>query len=177
MSYSWAMDPMRRTATRRGLLAGSAVSLGALIAGCSTSPTVVVPDARAMPGVLVSGTFKSRYRHQTVGWTISYPPGHPPGSAINVALILHGYQSNHAAAFSSLGLQHSQAQVVDRRPLPPIALAAVDGGNGYWHPPLMAMTLRACSCMSSFPSWRPRASSSIRSGSLAGRWVAMEHSS
>jgi S-formylglutathione hydrolase FrmB len=51
-----------------------------------------------------------------------------------VVLILHGYQSDHRAAFSSLGLQYALARDVERGHMSPIALASVDGGNGYWHP-------------------------------------------
>jgi enterochelin esterase-like enzyme len=85
------------------------------------------------PGPLVSGSFYSRHRHQEVGWTISYPPGHSSGSALPVSLVLHGYDANHETAFNALYLQDAQAQLVNGHPIPPIALAAVDGGNTYWH--------------------------------------------
>jgi S-formylglutathione hydrolase FrmB len=48
--------------------------------------------------------------------------------------VLHGYASDHTAAFGPLRLQYAQAQTIGGTYLPPIALASVDGGNGYWHP-------------------------------------------
>jgi enterochelin esterase-like enzyme len=52
---------------------------------------------------------------------------------LRCALVLHGYGASHRDAFDSLFLQDAQAQLIDGRLLPPLALAAVDGGNGYWH--------------------------------------------
>lgn len=105
--------------------------MGALVGGYATTKHL---ETGATPGHLVSGSFRSQYRRQIVGWTISYPPRYRPGSPLDVALVLHGYDSDHAAAFSSLRLPYAQAQTIGGKHLPPIALAAVDGGNGYWHP-------------------------------------------
>jgi S-formylglutathione hydrolase FrmB len=48
--------------------------------------------------------------------------------------VLHGFDSDHSYAFSTLQLQVAQAQLVQRKPIPPIVLASIDGGNAYWHP-------------------------------------------
>jgi len=128
-------DPMReRQLSRRAILGGLAASVGILVAGCDATDNAEAQYPGVRPGRLVSGSFRSRYRHQTVGWTIAYPLGHGPGSPLDVVLVLHGYMSNHSAAFSSLGLQYALAQDIHREDIAPIALAAGDGGNGYWHP-------------------------------------------
>jgi S-formylglutathione hydrolase FrmB len=78
---------------------------------------------------LVSGRFYSQYRKQDVGWSLSYPQHTGRADRLAVALVLHGYTADHTAAFGPLQLQQAQAQVGV-----PLALASVDGGNGYWHP-------------------------------------------
>jgi S-formylglutathione hydrolase FrmB len=130
-----------RLLDRRTFLGAAAASAAALAAGCASSPAAApstsptgATDVPAGPGPLVTGRFRSRYRRTTVGWAISYPPGHGPGDAIPSALVLHGFGADHSGAFGALKLQDAQAQTVDGRPLAPLALAAVDGGNGYWHP-------------------------------------------
>jgi S-formylglutathione hydrolase FrmB len=120
--------------SRRSFIVAAGASLASLVAGCSGAQSSEPSYKGVTPGPQVSGSFRSRYRHQRVGWTISYPPHHHPGERLDVALVLHGYNSNHQAAFSSLGLQYAQAQKVHGRFLPPIVLASVDGGDGYWHP-------------------------------------------
>ncbi len=96
---------------------------------------VVLPHfPHARPGRRVSGSFHSRARGETVGWTISYPPQHGPGDSLPVCLVLHGFDSDHRYAFSTLGLQFAQAQIVGGKPLAPVVLASIDGGNAYWHP-------------------------------------------
>jgi S-formylglutathione hydrolase FrmB len=146
---SQARGGTERRVTRRSLLGAAAVSIGALTAACAaneraphrilappTTSTTATPSTtvRPGPGPLVSGRFTSRYRHTSVGWAISYPPQHRPGDRLDTALVLHGYDADHTDAFVALHLQDAQAQAIDGTPLPPIALASVDGGNGYWHP-------------------------------------------
>lgn len=82
----------------------------------------------AMPGRMVSGSFSSpRRRGATVGYTIAYPPSAP--SAARVVVVLHGRGVDHREAFSPhLGLEHFLAAGGHR-----FALAAVDGGDTYWH--------------------------------------------
>jgi enterochelin esterase-like enzyme len=82
----------------------------------------------------VSGSFYSRARRRTVGWTISYPPDHGPGDRLPVCVVLHGYANDHRYAFDTLQLQLAQAQLVAGRPIAPVVLASIDGGNVYWHP-------------------------------------------
>jgi fermentation-respiration switch protein FrsA (DUF1100 family) len=85
------------------------------------------------PGSAVSGRFFSAARGRTVGWTISYPPGHRPGDHLPLVLALHGYQGTHAYPIGPVQPVRLLASTLNGRPLPAMAIAAVDGGNGYWH--------------------------------------------
>jgi enterochelin esterase-like enzyme len=92
------------------------------------------PNVRpGTPGPAVSGTFHSVARNCTVEWTISYPPGHRPGDRLPLVLALHGYGGTHAYPIGPVQPVRLLASTLDGRPLPAMAIAAVDGGNGYWH--------------------------------------------
>jgi pimeloyl-ACP methyl ester carboxylesterase len=115
----------------RGMLPGKGM-LDAIDGACSVAAPDLAPYAR--PGPQVSGTFYSQARNRTVGYTIGYPPGRRPGSKLSLVIMLHGYGGNHASALSGLSPAQALALRVDGAPLPPMALATVDGGNGYWNP-------------------------------------------
>jgi len=83
---------------------------------------------------LVSGSFHSVRRGVAVGWTVSFPPGWVTGDDVPVCLVLHGLGADHSYAFDDLLLQDPQAVLATGKPARPLVLAAVDGGNGYWHP-------------------------------------------
>jgi pimeloyl-ACP methyl ester carboxylesterase len=114
--------------TRRALLLGG---LGLTLAGCSSGLPAGVPTVGT--GTLVSGSFRSRYRHTEVGWSVSYPPG--KAGRLPVLVFLHGRGGDHDAAFGgSLHLDHFLAAAIDHG-VRPFAIAAVDGGDHeYWHP-------------------------------------------
>jgi S-formylglutathione hydrolase FrmB len=86
------------------------------------------------PGPEISGTFYSAARRTTVGYTIAYPPGRGPGDRLPLIIMLHGFGGNHADAMSGMSPAQALALRVDGVPLPPMALATVDGGGGYWNP-------------------------------------------
>ncbi len=115
----------------RGVLPGQGV-LDAIDGACS----VAAPDlaSYAPPGPQVSGTFYSRARNQTVGFTIGYPPGHRPGSRLPLVVMLHGYGASHANALSGMSPAQALALRFNGRRLPPMALVTADGGGGYWNP-------------------------------------------
>ena len=60
----------------------------------------------AAAGPATTGRFFSAARNRTVGYSIAYPPGHGPGSALRVAISLHGFayaeaRAANASAFAS----------------------------------------------------------------------------
>jgi enterochelin esterase-like enzyme len=114
----------------RGVLPGRTV-LDKLDGACS-APAPAVP--RGTPGPSLSGTFRSAARRRPVGYTIAYPPGHHPGDELPLVVMLHGYGGNHADALAGMSPAQALALRPGGRPLPPVAMVTVDGGNGYWNP-------------------------------------------
>ena len=80
-----------------------------------------------------SGTFYSRARNHTVGYTLAYPPGHCPGSRLPLVVMLHGFGADHATALVGMTPAEALALRVGGVPLAPMALVTVDGGGGYWN--------------------------------------------
>jgi enterochelin esterase-like enzyme len=81
-------------------------------------------------GRMHPGTFYSKARNRAVRYTIAYPPGHNPGSLLPLVVVLHAYGATSANALSGITL----AEACALNTLPPMALVAADGGNGYWNP-------------------------------------------
>lgn len=86
---------------------------------------VALPDVD--PGLVEVGRLATGAIHRT-----AYPPGSSPGDPLPVCLVLHGRGGDSGDAFESHGLQLYLAQVVAQG-VPPFVLAAVDGGDAYWH--------------------------------------------
>lgn len=82
----------------------------------------------------MSGSFYSHYRHCDVGYTLAFPPGHGPGSALGLVVMLHGFGGNHTDALAGISPQQAVAMKIDGSPLAPMAMVTVDGGGGYWNP-------------------------------------------
>jgi pimeloyl-ACP methyl ester carboxylesterase len=113
-----------------GVLPGKQ-TLDALDGACSvSSPTLTFAPA----GPSKSGQFFSVARNRIVGYTIAYPPGHGLGSALPLAISLHGFGGNHASGLGGVALSQALAASENRRSLPPMALVSVDGGGLYWNP-------------------------------------------
>jgi enterochelin esterase-like enzyme len=115
-----------------GVLPGKA-ALDSLDGACS------VPAPRlaySRPGPSFSGTFYSAARRRSVGYTIAYPPGHQAGDQLPLVVMLHGYGASHLNALSGMSPAQALAVKADGRPLAPVAMVTVDGGNGFWtaHP-------------------------------------------
>jgi len=113
-----------------GVLPGKLL-LDHLDGDCSVSRQ---PFEFAGTGTAISGSFNSKFRHRTVGYTLAFPPGHQPGSPLPLVLMLHGYGANHTDALSGLTPAQAVALRVNGRLLAPTALVTVDGGDGYWNP-------------------------------------------
>jgi len=114
----------------RGVLPGQA-ELERLDGACSVaSPPLVF----AAPGPAESGTFYSRARRCRVGYTIAWPPGHRPGTPLPLIVALHPFGADHTRVLAGMSLPQALALRVDGGPLPPMAMAAADGGRGYWNP-------------------------------------------
>jgi pimeloyl-ACP methyl ester carboxylesterase len=113
-----------------GVLPGQA-ALDSLDGACS----VPVPRlAYSRPGPSFSGTFYSAARRRSVGYTIAYPPGHQADDQLPLVVMLHGYGASHANALSGMSPAQALAVKADGRPLIPMAMVTVDGGNGFWTP-------------------------------------------
>ncbi len=121
-------------------LGGSGVALvdAEVIPGKSTLNSVLgrcaapVPPAalRGRPQPPVLGSFRSAKRRREVGFAISFPPGYADGAHLPVCLALHGYGGDSRSALDA----GDYPQFIAGTPGTAFALAAVDGGNGYWHP-------------------------------------------
>ena len=114
----------------RGVLPGRAM-LDELDGACSVASP---PLAYSPPGPSRSGTFYSAARRRTVGYTIAYPPRHRPGEELPLVVMLHGLGGNHADAVVGMSPAQALALKAGGRPLAPMAMVTVDGGDGYWNP-------------------------------------------
>jgi pimeloyl-ACP methyl ester carboxylesterase len=98
----------------------------------------VVPAPRFSFGPVgpsFSGSFYSAARRRSVGFTLAYPPGHRPGSELPLIVALHAFGGNHDKVLTGISLAQAVAlRWLDHPPLPPMAIIAADGGNGYWNP-------------------------------------------
>jgi hypothetical protein len=94
-------------------------------------------DVDAVPatgsvGAITSGRFASSARGRDLGWSLAVPPGYA-AAGLPVALTLHGRGDDHSSGFAQLKL-HQFLAAYTREGGTPFALAAVDGGDSYWHP-------------------------------------------
>jgi S-formylglutathione hydrolase FrmB len=140
------------------VLAGALIGVGAGLAGAGyLVETDVLPGrvalARALgqagdpgptpsgvlPGEIRRGSFDSAARGGiSTGWAIAYPPDVDPehpvtaaGRPLPVCVVLHG-RGDQAETMVELDYPGFLAAAV-RAGLAPFALAAVDGGERYWH--------------------------------------------
>jgi len=110
-----------------GVLPGRA-RLADLTGACDVD---AVPAAGPV-GAVTSGRFASSARGRDLGWSLALPPGHS-AAGLRVALVLHGRGEDHSSGFAQLKL-HQFLAAYTRAGGTPFALAAVDGGDSYWHP-------------------------------------------
>jgi pimeloyl-ACP methyl ester carboxylesterase len=81
-----------------------------------------------------TGTFYSRARRRTVGYTLAFPPGHAAGAGVPLVVMLHGFGANHTDALWGMTPQQAVALRIDGARPAPMAMVTVDGGGGYWNP-------------------------------------------
>lgn len=113
---------------RTGLVTAGVSALGAA-ASSVTSLSSVASAAPPAP-TSATGTFISAARGgAATGWAIARPPGQT--QPLRPVILLHGKDSS-ASTVMSMGVERFLADAVAAG-LPPFAIAAVDGGNGYWH--------------------------------------------
>jgi S-formylglutathione hydrolase FrmB len=85
-------------------------------------------------GPTVTGSFYSRARNRTVGYTLAYPPNHRPGSKLPLVLYLYGDGGDHSSAIGGISPARALAGRVHSGALPAMAVGVVDGGSGlYWN--------------------------------------------
>jgi S-formylglutathione hydrolase FrmB len=112
------------------MLPGKAL-LDELDGACS----VAAPPLAFSPlGPSVSGKFHSEARKRVVGYTIGYPPRHRVGDELPLVVMLHGFGGDHTDGLVGMSPAQAVALQIDGKPLGPLAIVTVDGGNGYWNP-------------------------------------------
>jgi S-formylglutathione hydrolase FrmB len=111
------------------MLPGKAV-LNSALGRCDAPAPPAALRGPAQPPVV--GWFRSAARRREVGFAISYPPGYPDSARLPVCLALHGHGSDALGALGAGDYPQFIAGAV-RDGAAPFALAAVDGGDGYWH--------------------------------------------
>jgi S-formylglutathione hydrolase FrmB len=132
--------------SRRRLLTGAGV-LAAAAGGASLAARVLparrllndLTGACGQPGPLPSaaglpvstGTFVWETVPDAVGYAVVLPPG-LPRARVPFALMLPGRGGTAASAMSSTAFPDFLMQAVEAG-TPPFGLAAVDGGESYWH--------------------------------------------
>ncbi|ORB32063.1 alpha/beta hydrolase [Mycolicibacterium parafortuitum] len=121
----------RRGVLALGLRAGLIAAAGtAAVAAVDPAPAAAAPGAATDPAGYATGSFVSAARNgTTVNWAIARPPGQT--APLRPVILLHGKDSS-ATSVMSMGVERFLADAVSAG-LPPFAIAAVDGGNGYWH--------------------------------------------
>ena len=128
--HSPAGPAASRPRTAHGVLPGRQL-VDRLDGACSVASPPLVFSA---PGPSVSGTFYSRARQREVGYVIAWPPGQRPGTPLPLIVVLHPFGADHLSPLTGMSPPQALALGVDGRALPPMAMAAADGGPGYWNP-------------------------------------------
>lgn len=118
----------RRALLQMGLGTGIAAACGHIFGASVAAGAPPAPPAPAPTHA--SGSFVSAARGGAVtNWIIARPPDQT--ARLRPVILLHGKDSN-ARTVMSMGAEQFLADAV-RGGVAPFALAAVDGGNGYWH--------------------------------------------
>ena len=117
---------------RRLLVLGTGGVTAAVLAACAP----VTDGLKVSTAEVHSGSFTSRFRPDTgTNWSVAIPAGGATSDQrpLPVALFLHGTGANHRMVFDDLQAGSVLAQHMARGGTP-FAIAAVDGGESWWHP-------------------------------------------
>ena len=118
-------------ARRRLLGLGAGAVAAASVAGCAGGTSF----SNTPPVALRAGSFTSRFSpRELTGWSMAMPDstgGAVPGS-LPLALFLHGAHADHRMVFDDLDAARVLARHIARGGSP-FAIAAVDGGESWWH--------------------------------------------
>jgi pimeloyl-ACP methyl ester carboxylesterase len=119
----------RREILALGFRAGLVATAAAAVSNTALA-TAAPPAPSAAASTYATGSFVSKARGGAeTNWIIARPPGQT--APLRPIILLHGKDSD-AQTVMSMGAEKFLADAVGAG-LPPFALAAVDGGNGYWH--------------------------------------------
>ncbi|KKF02871.1 esterase [Mycolicibacterium obuense] len=119
----------RRAMLGLGCRAGLVTAAGATAVSALTKAVATAAPPAVAP-TYATGSFASAARGGApTNWIIARPPGQ--SAPLRPVILLHGKDSS-AATVMSMGAEQFLADAVAAG-VPPFALAAVDGGNGYWH--------------------------------------------
>jgi S-formylglutathione hydrolase FrmB len=116
---------------RRLLELGAGGVTAAVLSACSPATDAL----NTSTGEVRSGSFTSTFRPDTgTNWSVSIPArgATDDQTPLPVALFLHGAGADHRMVFDDLQADRFLAQHVARGGTP-FAIAAVDGGNSWWH--------------------------------------------
>jgi S-formylglutathione hydrolase FrmB len=141
-------DPATRAISRRRLLIGGGVLAGTAAAGAVAvrtlplhrwvdrltracgDPGPVPPPSDALRS---SGSFPSALLGVDVEYELAIPPDHRFGDPLPVACMLPGRGETAGSCMDGTHMADFVAQGIGERGVEPFALAAVDGGESYWH--------------------------------------------
>ncbi|MBT2534136.1 esterase [Arthrobacter sp. ISL-48] len=117
--------------SRRRLLG---LGTGAVAAASLAACTDWTASGQASPIAMRTGSFTSQFRPQVpTGWSVAVPePADVDSSQHPVAVFLHGVGADNRMVFDDLHADRVLAQHVARGGTP-FAIAAVDGGESWWH--------------------------------------------
>jgi S-formylglutathione hydrolase FrmB len=86
----------------------------------------------AEPGPILRSSFFSSHRKRTIRYELAYPPNVPTSAKLPTCVFLHG-TGGDSGDLEKYGYHRMLAGAVAAG-VAPFVLAAVDGGDRYWHP-------------------------------------------
>ena len=152
------MARMPHISRRAALLLGVGAAAGAL-GGCAPDATAQPPPppkpASTTAPTYVTGSFESAARGgRPTNWAIARPPG--ATGPLRPVILLHGRWSDATAVMSAFNVENLLA-AGSGTGAPPFAVAAVDGGDNYWHKRAWATTPVPWCSTNSSPCWPTKA--------------------